>query len=247
MINGRRSVNGVGRHARGRRGQVPRIHGDLGAGMDPPDARRAAGWRTHARCLHHPGPHLARLTADRTGRERKKKEKKKKNRPRAHHPHHTQLAYRSIPLFIPLEREKLRLPALGDEPCQPPPRAWTTSSASRPAPAGPSWCRHPTGVPSRAALATFFASERPRMTTKRPCVCVCVCVSFSRTPGLTRRRIDATTASATAAMTKSYARREVGRRERDRSDASRWSSTRDDEPFSRRESDREKRVRERDG
>lgn len=65
MINGCRSADSVGisphsrRHARGGRGQIPRVHGDLGTGMDPPDTRRWSGG-CHARCLHHPGPHPAR-------------------------------------------------------------------------------------------------------------------------------------------------------------------------------------------
>lgn len=65
MIDGCRSVDSIGisthsrRHARGGRGQIPRVHGDLGTGMDPPDTRRPTGG-CHARCLHHPGPHPAR-------------------------------------------------------------------------------------------------------------------------------------------------------------------------------------------
>lgn len=60
MINGCRPVDDIGvlPYGRGDRRQSPRVHGDLRAGMNPPDARRAAGG-SRARRLHHPGPHPA--------------------------------------------------------------------------------------------------------------------------------------------------------------------------------------------
>lgn len=97
MINGCRSADSIGisphsrRHARGGRGQIPRVHGDLRTRMDPPDIRRSTGG-CHARCLHHPGPHPARShwpTGCVNGRG-----------------HAHQLAYRST-RFFPLKREKL--------------------------------------------------------------------------------------------------------------------------------------------
>lgn len=62
MINGCRSAGSIGiashsgRHARGCCGQVPRVHSDLGAGVDPPDAPGGVPpGGSYARCLHHPG------------------------------------------------------------------------------------------------------------------------------------------------------------------------------------------------
>lgn len=63
MIDWCRPADGIritphGRQVRGDRGQVPRIDGDLRPRVDPPDARRPSGG-SHARRLHHPGPHPA--------------------------------------------------------------------------------------------------------------------------------------------------------------------------------------------
>lgn len=165
MINGRRSVDDVGipshsgRHTRGRRGQISRIHGDLGTGMDPPDIRRAAG-RSHARCPHHPGPHPAHHHRP-TGLPRKCCE-------------HTRTSWPiDLSRFIPLEREKC-LPALGDEDRERVNREPASQPASQPrrlsrrqvprdihGVVATRWC------PSRAALATrdtdpFVIISRPR-------------------------------------------------------------------------------------